>query len=326
MSQKVWVIDDVNEQQVSVTRVKQKKIPAFQQKPPIRRNPSLAFSLSIILWGCGQFYNKQLKSGILFLVFMFNFYLLMCIVIMHWESIKFLFESIHVDGSGTLLIFGFFYLSGLSVWQVNAWHAYINCIRMSAGSFNATKIKLLPAVCSLFMPGWGQVLNGQIKKSLFFQVFAFMNLAIFPFILIIFLVWPTLEASRSRLVIEWIFSFSIILSPFLIMVWILSIFDAVKVSLHNTKKVPMLIRIKYAAKKFRYHRKLYGLKNTVLPLIKRTTLVLLLLVFCLINYHSVPKKFYMLQLQKLGNQMSEQGMTVMPGIIEKLSDSFSSGK
>jgi hypothetical protein len=326
MIQKVWVIDDIPEKQVSATDVNQRIIPVFQQKITKQRNPSLAYSLSIIIWGCGQFYNRQWKLGILFLLFMINFYLFMSIVVIYWESIRSFFEVIYVDCSGPLLIFGFVYLSGLIVWHLNAWQAHFKSLKSNARFHKDIKITLLPAVCSLLMPGWGQVLNGQTKKGLFFQSFALTGLATLPVIFIIFLVWPTLETSRSRLIIEWIFSISIILLPFILMMWILNIYDAAKVSIDNTKKEPLPIRIKYATNRFCYHIQIYGWKNAVLPLIRRSILIILLLIFCVITYHSVPKIFYVQQLQNLENRMSEKEMTVIPSIIKKLLNSISLGK
>jgi TM2 domain-containing membrane protein YozV len=322
MSKKVWVIGDGPEKQVSATKISQRNISTFQEKSTKQRNPSLAYSLSIIIWGWGQFYNRQWRSGILFLLFMINFYLFMSIVVIYWESLK----SICFDCSGTLLIFGLFYLSGLIVWHFNAWQAYFKSIKSNIKPLNGIKMTLLPAVCSLLMPGWGQLLNGQTKKGLFFQLFSLTGLATLPFILIIFLVWPTLEASRSRHIIEWIFSISIILSPFILMMWIFNIFDAAKVSIDNTKKETLPIRIKHAANRFRYHTQIYGWKNAVRPLIKRNILIILLLIFCVITYHYVPKKFYMQQLQNLGYRMSEKEMTVIPSIIKKLPNSISLDK
>ncbi len=318
MSQKVWVIKDNSEKQVSVAKINQRIIPTYEQQSTNQRNPYLAYSLSIIIWGWGQFYNRQWKLGIFFLLFMINFYLLIRIFFTYWESIKSFFESIQIDCSGTLLIFGFFYLSGLVVWQFNAWQAYFKSIKINKRSPKGINMTLLPPVCSLLMPGWGQLLNGQTKKALFFQLFAFTSLATLPSIPIIFLLWPKLEASQSRHIIEWIFSISIILSPLVLMMWVFTIFDAAKVSIDTTKKERIPIRIRYAISKFRLHTKTYGWKNAVLPLIKRTTLLILLLIFCVITYHHVPEKFYMQQLQILGNRLSEKQMTVIPGIIKKL--------
>jgi hypothetical protein len=244
---------------------------------------------------------------------------------MYWESVTSIFESMNVDCAGAVLIFWLFYISGLIVWLFNAWQAYYESISINARLFKDTKMTLLPAVCSLLIPGWGQLLNGQPKKGLFFHVFALIGLATLPFILILFLLWPSLEASRSRLIIEWISSISVILSPFIFMIWIVNIFDAAKVSLDNTKKDPLLIRMKHATNRFRNNIQVYGKKNTVLPIIKRITLIILLMIFCVISYHSFPKKFYMQQLQNLGNQMLEKEMTIIPGIIKKIPNNISSG-
>ena len=326
MSKKVWVIEDSPENQVSATKVSQTDSSTFQQKSTEQRHPSLAYSLSIIIWGCGQFYNKQWKLGILFLLSMINFYLFLSIVALYWKSIQSSFESIYIDSSGTLLIISFFYLSGLIVWHFNTLQAYFQSLKINVRSHKGINMKLLPAVCSLLMPGWGQLLNGQTKKGLFFQLFAFTGFATIPFIVIIFLVWPTLEASRSRLIIEWVFSISIILLPFLLMAWIFNILDAGIMSIDNAKKEPLPTRMKYAVKRFRYHVQLYGWKNAVLPLIQRTTLIILLLISCGISYHYVPQKFYVQQLQNLEARMSEKEMTVIPAIIKRLSHSISSNQ
>jgi hypothetical protein len=325
MNQKVWVIDDPSEKQVSASKINQRIIPVFQQNSTTQRSPSLAYSLSLIIWGCGQFYNRQWKLGILFLLLMINFYLSMGIIVIYRESIKSFFEAINVNYSEPLLIFGFVYLLGLIVWHFNAWQAYLKSIKINARYHKDIKMTLFPAVCSLLVPGWGQALNGQTKKGLFFQLFGLTGLATLPFILIIFLVWPTLEASRSRLIIEWIFAISIFLSPIIIMMWILNIYDAVKVSIDNTIKESLPIRFKYATNRFRYHIQLYGWKHAVLPLIRRNILIILLLIFCVITYHSVPKKFYVQQLQNLGHRMSEKEMTVIPSVIKKLLNNINLG-
>jgi len=320
MGKKIWVIEDSPEKQVSATRTSQTNISTFQQKNTEQRNPSLAYSLSIIIWGCGQFYNKQWRSGTLFFLFMIMFYAFMGIAVMNWESIASVFESVYVNRSEAFIILSIFYLLGLLVWHYNAWQAYFRSININQKAPKGLKGTLLPGVCSLLMPGWGQLLNGQTKKGLFFVLFFLTGLVTLPFIVVTLLVWPTLDASRSRIIIEWIFSISVILSPFLLFIWIVNIFDAIIVSMDNTKKESLRIKIKYATKRFRYHIQVYGWKNALLALIKRSTLAILLLICCGISYHYVPKKFYMQQLQNIEKQMSEKDMTVIPTIIKKLSN------
>jgi hypothetical protein len=316
MNQRVWVIEDNPEKQVSTPKINESIISTFQQKSTKERNPSLAYSLSIIIWGCGQFYNRQWRLGIMFLLYMINFYLSMIIAINYWKPMKSFFESIGIDFSTMLLILAFFYLLGLIVWQFNAWQAYFKSIKMNPRSHKGIKITFFPAFCSFLLPGWGQLLNGQTKKGLFFQLFAFTGFATLSFNLIIFLAWPILEASRSRLIIEWLFSISIILSPFIFMIWILNIFDAAKVSIHHAKKERLPVRFRYAINRLHMHIQIFGWKNTMVPIIKRNILIILLLIFCVITSHYIPKKFYMQQLQNMSNRMSEKEMTVIPSIIK----------
>lgn len=316
-NKKVWVIED-SPGQVSLIQKSQKNIPTIKQKRSEQRNPSLAYSLSIIIWGCGQFYNKQWKSGVLFFLLMIMFYAFMGITVTFWESITSSFESVYVNRSATFLILNFFYVLGIIVWHFNAWQAYFGSIKINQKAPKGLRGKLLPAVCSLLIPGWGQLLNGQTKKGLFFGLLLLTGLVALPFILVTLLAWSTLDASRSRIIIEWIFSISIILSPFFLLMWIVNIFDAAKVSIDHTKKVSLPRRIKYAIKRFRYDIQIYGRKNAVLSRLKRTTVVIILLIICGTAYHFVPKEFYMRQLQHLGNRMSGNEMTVIPRIIKKL--------
>jgi hypothetical protein len=317
---------DSPEKNVFTARTRQKTVPALQQKSGSQKNPSTAYSLSMIVWGCGQFYNRQWKSGALFLIFMINFYLYLSIAVMYRGTVRSSFSLMSVDGAGTLLVFGFFYLAGLVMWNVSAWQAYFKRIEMNAAAPKGVKVTFLPPLCSFLLPGWGQLLNGQIKKGIFFQFFTIAGLAAFPFIFIIFIEWPTLEASRTRLIIEWIFSISIFLSPCILIMWLCSIFDAAKVCMDNTKKEPLTKRVKYAAKRFRYHVQLYGWKNAARPLIRRNILLILLVILCVTTFHSVPEKFYLQELQNLENALSEKEMTVIPGIIKKILNGISVGK
>lgn len=245
---------------------------------------------------------------------------------MYWEPIKTSLEPFNVNYSETLLLCGFFYLSGLIIWLLNAWQAYFMTLKSNAKSFKGIKIMLLPVVCSLLMPGWGQLLNGQTKKGLFFHMFALAGLAVFPAILTIFLAWQTLEASRAQSIVEWIFSICIILAPFILLMWLISIFDAAKVSINKLKREPFQKRTRYAINRFRSNIRIYGRKNAMLPLIKRMVLVTLLLILCVISYQYFPEKYYVTQLQNLGNRMSQKEMTVLPNLVKKLLNNISIGE
>jgi hypothetical protein len=318
MSKKVWVIEDHQEKPVFKTQKSERVISTALHKNVKQMNPALAYSLSLLIWGSGQFYNRQWKLGILFILLMINFYLIMSIVIMYWEPIKTSCGPLCDNNSGILITCVSFYLSGFIIWHFNALQAYFKTNKINAQSFKGIKIRLLPVICSFLMPGWGQFLNGQTKKGLLFQTFALAGLAAFPTILIIFLFWPILEASRTRIILEWMFTISIFLTPLILMMWLFSIFDAAKVTINDIKKEHLLKRIKYAINKFRHRIQLYGWKNAVISYIKRTIRISLFLILFVISYHFFPTNYYIHQLQNLGNHMSQKEMTVIPNLIKLL--------
>ena len=52
------------------------------------RNPAVALSLSLWVWGGGQFYNRQWQLGFLYFLFMINFYLFPSVIIHYWTPIS----------------------------------------------------------------------------------------------------------------------------------------------------------------------------------------------------------------------------------------------
>jgi hypothetical protein len=73
----------------------------------------------------------------------------------------------------------------------------------------------------------------------------------------------------------------LILSPFLLLAWIMGIYDALKVGLDPLKKDPLRKRFKYAINRIRVK----GLARGVVPQLKVTLMwVLLLVLSLLISY------------------------------------------
>lgn len=315
MTKKVWVIEENYNRSSSGTPRTEGSVSALHTAKAKQKNPALAYSLSLLIWGCGQLYNKRWKTGTLLLLFMIIFYSSMSMFIMSRTSLASFFESINISRSGTLLICGFFYLSGILTWYFNSCHAYFTTIKINGNSFEGLKSVLFPAVCSLLIPGWGQFLNGQPQKGIFFQILGLTGLAAFPVIIIVFLLWPTLEVSQARLIVEWIFTISIISIPFVLLIWLLNIYDAASISMNDMKKEPPRKRIGYYINRYRHNIQIHGRKNAILKIVKRIVLVILLLSISIISYRFIPKEFYIQKLKNVSSQTSQDGMTVIPALI-----------
>ncbi len=289
--------------------------------PRIRKwkNPAVAFSLSLIVPGAGQFYNRQWKAGILFLLPIIILCSFIGITVIYWEYLKTLYESFSVSRSGLLLTFITFYFSGLVIWYINAWLAYFKTVKNNSTPFTGIRTRWFPVVCSLLIPGWGQCLNGQTKKGLFFQVFALAGMAAFPVILIIFRVWQSLEPSQARLALEWILTICIILVPFILSMWLFSIYDAAMVGMSNQKGDPLRKKIGYSISRLRHRILTYGWKNAIMPSIKRFAMFILLLTFCLtISYYYFPESFYLSSLQHFETYLAQKEMTLIPLLINQI--------
>jgi TM2 domain-containing membrane protein YozV len=312
MNEKVWVINESYKKTASSSTG---GIISPFHRGVKQKNPALAFSLSLLIWGCGQLYLRRWKSGILYFLFMIMFYLSMVMIVMDWTAIVSILGSFSVSRSETLLVFGSFYLCGLIIWCLNSCLAYFKAMKLNNTSFKGVKSIFLPAACSLLMPGWGQFLNGQPKKGLCFQILSITGLFALPAILITFLFWPALEGSQARLVVEWIFTISLIFTPILAIVWLFSVYDAARVSMNNIKKEPLRKRIEYQINRYRHVAQVYSWKNAVLLIIKRLVIVIILLAFVAIGYQHIPKRYYIRQLTDLSGKISQEGMTVLPAFI-----------
>ncbi len=306
MGDKVWVIPDPDEYFA----------PKKRAAAPVREqeNPAVAFSLSLICWGSGQFYIRQWRNGILFFLLMLNFVGFLIITIIFWREILPIVKSWKFTKSDLLLACMVFYVLGLIVWIANALHAYWKTDALRTVEFKGVEKKVLPALCSFILPGWGQMLNGQPRKGFFYLLIALLGLTALPSLPIIYLLWPNLEPSPSKNVLDLIFGISFLLAPVLVFFWFINVFDAFKVAIDSLKKEPLLKRMQYATTRVRLQG---GFGNFIAESKGKFLLILIFILCVLALNHFFPKKFYVSGLQGIGQHLSHRGMTVIPLMIEK---------
>jgi TM2 domain-containing membrane protein YozV len=304
---RVWVLEDPDE------RPRVRKTPAVA--PPRRQtNPAVAFTLSLLIWGAGQIYNRQGKSGFLLILLMVNFYMDPVLIWVYRESFTIFLGAVTITSSQLLMVIGAFYCSGLIVWLFNAEHAYYGANKTRTEAFRGIESAFLPAACSLLIPGWGQFLNGQARKGTLFLMFALIGLVAVPALLIIPFFWPRLDTPADHLFWETILVAALVLSPLMLLIWPLNSFDALKVSRDDTKKEPVLKRLEYANNR----RRMYGWGRGVFPYFKQTLVLGLFLALCLtVAYYQFPREYYAARLQSLQVQLSRQQMVLIPRLIDR---------
>jgi hypothetical protein len=108
--------------------------------------------------------------------------------------------------------------------------------------------------------------------------------------------------------------------PLLALVWIVSFYDALVVSLDEVKKEPWLKRLSYARNRVR----LKGWGDTVLKRAKLTVPLLVLLVFAVYaGSYFIHADDYRTYARRIGSALSERGMAVVPGMIDRILKEYS---
>jgi TM2 domain-containing membrane protein YozV len=235
--------------------------------------------------------------------------------LLFWKTLFHMLRSHDISCLSIFIAAEVLFFGALVFWSYNAGDAYHTTVRERTTPFTEVPSRVLPLLCSLLIPGWGQHLNGQpVKGGLFafFSIFSLFTIVSIPATL---LVWPSLEASEARTTIEWIFTLMVLFAPVIPVIWIFGSFDAFKVSIDDLKKEPFLDRIKYANNRFR----MQGFVRGVIPHIRSTIFLLLLLVFLfIISSYAVNRHFYIDQLAEARTWLQKQGMMIMPALIGRL--------
>jgi hypothetical protein len=284
------------------------------------RSAAVAFSLSLLIWGGGQIYNGQKKLGFLFLLLMVNFYTVWGVIWFYRGLLASYLATHEFTPFELLAAGGLFYLCGLVFWFGNTLHAYYH-FKRQPHLIDTEEPSLWPPLCSIVLPGWGQFLNGQSKKGIAFLLFTIPGLLAVSILLTIPRLWPILSRTPQHLLLEKILLVAVLVFPVFFLIWIVSVYDAGRISFDPDKKEPLLDRIKFAINRLR----MKGWRRGVVPHLKALLMLLLFLTFFMsYSYYYFPKRFYADQLESLRKTLSDQGMVLIPPMIDRSLHLFSS--
>ncbi len=282
--------------------------------PRIERNPARAYTLSLLLWGAGQNYNEEHGKSLVFQVLLIALFVGTVVAVIFSDQLLLFLQARQIPPSRSFLFVELLFFSILVLWISNAGDAYRTAARSRSTRFPGIQSHVYPCLCSLLVPGWGQFLNGQPIKGTFFSamsVLAFFAVVSIPVTL---LFWPSLEVSDTRSIVEAVFAITVLYAPLIPFLWLLSAYDALKVSLDEFKKEPLWERIKAANNR----RRASGWVRGVFPQIRSTlVLMLFLIVLSLIVSHTLPAGFYADLLGAVSTWLRRQGMVILPEIIDR---------
>jgi len=287
-----------------------------RSQAPARKeiNPAMAFTYSLLFWGGGQLHNNQDWLGFALAVLMFVFYGCLAAAAIWWDVCLDLIRLLQVDISYVYTGTVAFSVMGLTVWFSSAAQAYLKAAASRVTPFDGVNSRFFPFLCSLLIPGWGQFLNGQLKKGTLFLLTSLAGYTSASVALVTVVFWPILDGAAERVAVEWVLVPALFLLPAFLLVSLISSYDALRVSLDEIKKEPLRKRLEYANNR----RRMQGWRRGVWPQIRLTMGLTLVLCVCLaVAYHMIPTDFYILSLSTMRNLLADNNMTVMAGLVGK---------
>lgn len=321
MQKKIWeiqntIIDSASDKGAESPSTKKVSHPYLKTN---EKNPAIAATLSLFLWGGGQIYNKDTRHGLSLLIAMAVFGLSFSMILINWAAVFTFLKGIGLTPINIILMFFFLYALIMLLWYGNIIHAYLSVDRTRNEPFNGADHPVLSGIASTLIPGWGQMLNGQFKKGMLYLFSFFSGLFCLTFIISATVLWPSIDMENEKSIFEKMLLTTGASAFIASLLWLINIFDAVIVAFEPVKKEPVRKRLKYSINRIKS-------KRSQIELWERTKvtffLVLLLILSVAISYNIFPKEYYYDTLTSLSRDLNKNGMKVLPAFIQDAADTI----
>ncbi len=194
-----------------------------------------AASLSLWIWGSGQWLNGDRDLAGLLFAWQLQIAAIHYLVVSLWGSIRRMAHVFFVTEWELLL-----YVAALDFWLIflllfNVSQAYRSAER-GGGRFGGLRNAWLSGLTSLLVPGWGQILNGQLRKGLFF-LFAFVTqIWLLGFYLMTPLYRVVSELDPNQALLRNVIQVGKVVLGGTTILWLLSVYDAVLVARYTRNR------------------------------------------------------------------------------------------
>ena len=251
-------------------------------------------------------YLGEYRPGAIYMAAMVFFYSFASVLVYFRNSASRVIAEVGIQPSAFVSGVIASFLAGLLLWVANAVCAYYGAVRLRDEPFLGVEKELWPFFGSLLFPGWGQFLNGQPRKGVFFLLFGAAGIFSACVLFASQYLWPMLNPGPARNVFETCLACALALVPVSLLMWIVSAYDAFRGSRE-------MFRQRLSMKNTGYR---IGRRWTLRCLIPRGSAVLGLLLAISLGMQFVPKSYYLDSLEKIRVEMLNSHMQVMPDLVE----------
>lgn len=194
-----------------------------------------AASLSLWVWGSGQWLNGDRDLAGLLFAWQLQIAALHYLVASMWGSIQRMAHVFFVSEWELLL-----YAAALDFWLIflllfNVSQAYRSAER-SGGRFGGLRRPWLSGLTSLLVPGWGQILNGQLRKGLFFLMAFVTQIWLLAFYLMTPLYRVVSEMDPNQALLRNVIQVGKLVLGGATVLWLLSVYDAFLVARYTRNR------------------------------------------------------------------------------------------
>ena len=193
-----------------------------------------AGSLSLFVWGLGQLYNGERRLATLFFLCQMQILAFHYLLFMTWDQIRKFSNTFFVSEWELVLYASSIDFCLIFLMLYNVVQAYRSA-ESQGTTFTGLHRPLVAGLASTIVPGWGQILNGQIGKAMIF-LFAFLLQA---YVLVLSLASPfyrvVVDLDPQQLLLKkaiWL-GMGIVFATALS--WLLGVYDAVVVARYNRR-------------------------------------------------------------------------------------------
>jgi TM2 domain-containing membrane protein YozV len=269
-----------------------------------RQNPLWSISLALLVPGSGHLYLGYRRQGFWFMGAALAVTAAVLTLIMIRETVYRALAAYPEHVSMFLISFLCLSLVGLGLWLASAADACRRTMLRRREGWPGLDNPAIPLVCSLVLPGWGQLLNGQFKKGLLFLCFGCLGCFALEILAVGFYFWPLIQPGPLRGLIDWVLIISFLAAPLMFSCWLAAGYDA------------YLSGQRLARQRFSraVPSKRVGGPGFARMLVPRTSAVLCLLLAISLGMQLLPKDYYASRLERVqaglleGNFMQSSAM------------------
>jgi len=191
--------------------------------------PAGAASLSLYIWGSGQWLNGDRDLAILLSLCQVLIVAVHYLVVATWGPIRRMAHVFFIEEWELLLG-----AAAIDFWLIflllfNVSQAFKSAERQK-GLFHGLKRPWLSGLASLLVPGWGQLLNGQLRKGLCFLLAFVVQAYLLAFYLMTPLYRIVSDLDPNQLLLREIIQYGKVVLVATSLLWMMSVYDAVLVA------------------------------------------------------------------------------------------------